>query len=60
MSKYLGFLGFVYGHLSAKSNSKSEVKYAEPEHEMKLAQLEEYLTADDNQGISNLALYLYS
>ncbi|MBE9170069.1 hypothetical protein IQ238_21950 [Pleurocapsales cyanobacterium LEGE 06147] len=60
MSKHLGFLGFVYGHFSAKSISKSEEKYTEQEHEIKLAQLEEYLTADDNQGISNLALYLYS
>jgi hypothetical protein len=59
MSKYLGFLGFVYSHLQAKSTSKPEEKYTEREHEMKLAQLEEYLTADENQGISNLALYLY-
>jgi hypothetical protein len=59
MSKYLGFLGFVYAHLQAKSTSKPEVIYTEQENEMKLAQLEEYLSADDNQGISNLALYLY-
>lgn len=59
MSKYLGFLGFVYGHLQAKSNCKPEITYTEHEQDMKLAQLEEYLSADDNQGISNLALYLY-
>jgi hypothetical protein len=59
MSKYLGFLGFVYSHFSAKSTRKTEINYNEPENEIKLAQLEEYLTADDNQGISNLALYLY-
>ncbi len=58
MSKYLGFLGFVYNHFSAKSTSKAE-ENLDHEQEMKLAQLEEYLTADDNQGISNLALYLY-
>ena len=37
---------------------KQEVDNVNDREEMKLAQLEYYMTADDNQGIVNLALYL--
>ena len=59
MSVLLSFLGLA--HIPHKTEKiqveEREVNSLDERKEMKLAQLESYMSADDNQGIANLALY---
>ena len=58
MGILLTFLGMAN---TPHRNEKVEKKVVNtPDHreEMKLAQLEAYMSADDNEGIANLSLYL--
>ena len=61
-SKDLGMFLILLGLLSAptQNNQAKEqvVTNLEDREDMKLAQLESYLKADDNQGLVNLSLYL--
>ncbi|MDJ0687892.1 MAG: hypothetical protein QNJ41_05245 [Xenococcaceae cyanobacterium MO_188.B32] len=60
MSVLLSFLGLAHiPHKNEQVRGKErEVNTFDERKEMKLAQLESYMSADDNQGIANLALYL--
>ena len=61
-SKDLGMFLILLGLLSTptQNNQAKEqvVTDLEDREDMKLAQLESYLKADDNQGLVNLSLYL--
>ena len=60
MSVLLTFLGLAhFPHKSEQVQVKErEINTFDERKEMKLAQLESYMSADENQGIANLALYL--
>ena len=59
MGILLTFLGLAHiPHKSEKVKEEQAVNTSDDRKEMKLAQLESYMSADDNQGIANLALYL--
>lgn len=61
-NKELGLALIVLELLSASHQNgrveKREITNLDDREEMKLTQLESYLSADDNQGIVDLALYL--
>ena len=61
-SKDLGMFLILLGLLSAPTqNDQAEeqvVTNLEDREDLKLAQLESYLKADDNQGLVDLSLYL--
>ena len=54
----LVFLVLVSAPCKNNKVEKPAVNHLEDREEMKLAQLESYLSADDNQGIVDLSLYL--
>ncbi|MGK7952594.1 MAG: hypothetical protein AB4368_28345 [Xenococcaceae cyanobacterium] len=57
MSILLTFLGFAQAPFRKEQEKKQTVNTMEDRKEMKLAQLESYMGADDNQGIADLSLY---
>jgi hypothetical protein len=52
-------LSFVCNLITQNQTENLEVQNINTKEEARLAQLEECIMADDNQGISNLGLYLY-
>lgn len=52
-------LSFVCNLITRNQTKNLEVQNIDTKQATRLAQLEECLTADDNQGISNLSVYLY-
>ncbi|MGK7935004.1 MAG: hypothetical protein AB4206_04275 [Xenococcaceae cyanobacterium] len=54
----LTLLGLSPTPLKNEKVGEVVVNNSEDREKMKLAQLESYLSADDNQGIINLSLYL--
>ncbi len=58
MSLLLTFLGLIRTPLQAKKVETQTTDMLDDREAMKLAQLEYYMNADENQGITNLSLYL--
>ncbi len=58
MGILLTFLGMANAPHKNEKVAKQVVNTPDDREEMKLAQLEAYLSADDNEGIANLSLYL--
>ena len=58
MGVLLTFLGLAQAPRKNEKVAKQIVDNLDRREEMKLAQLESYMSADDSQGIANLALYL--
>ncbi len=57
MGILLTFLGFAQAPFKKEQEKEQTVNTIEDRKEMKLAQLESYMGADDNQGIADLSLY---
>lgn len=59
MTVLLTFLGLVQAPLTRNEQVKEQtINLSNDREEMRLAQIESYLSAEDNQGVANLALYL--
>ena len=58
MNILLTFLELVHTPHAKTKAKKQAVNNPDNREAIKLTQLESYLSADDNQGIANLALYL--
>ena len=59
MSVLLAFLGLAQAPLNRNEEVKEQaINVPDDREEMRLAQIESYLSAEDNQGVANLALYL--
>ena len=58
MGGLFSLIGLVLAPRSQEKSEEQVVNNLEDREEMKLAQLESYLSADENQGLVNLALYL--
>ena len=58
MGGLFSFIGLVLAPRFQEKGEEKVVTNLEDREEMKLAQVESYLLADENQGIANLALYL--
>ena len=58
MGILLTFLGMANAPHENEKVAKQVVNTPDDREEMKLAQLEAYMSADDNEGIANLSLYL--
>ena len=58
MSGLLTFLGLAHAPHAKTKVKEQAVNGPDNRDAIKLTQLESYLSADDNQGIANLALYL--
>lgn len=59
MSHYLSLIIPIFNLLTVRKFNSQQQSSLEEQQDTKLARLEDYLMADDNQVISNLALYLY-
>jgi hypothetical protein len=60
MSHYFSFILPIFNLVAANQHKSQQTNSLAEQEEYKLAQLEDYLMADENQVISNLTLYLYS
>ena len=58
MSVLLTFLELVRTPRQVEEVEEQKIDMVDDREEMKLAQLEYYMTADENQGIVDLALYI--
>ena len=57
MGGLFSFIGLVLAPHQKEKVEEQVVNNLEDREEMKLAQLESYLSADEHQGIANLSLY---
>ena len=57
MSILFTFLGLTQAPFRKQQATKQTVNTVDSREEMKLAQLEFYMSADDNQGVADLSLY---
>ncbi|AFZ36125.1 hypothetical protein Sta7437_2594 [Stanieria cyanosphaera PCC 7437] len=60
MSHYLSFILPIFNLIAANRCKSQQTNSLEEQEQYKLAQLEDYLMADENQVVSSLSLYLYS